>query len=71
MLAACADQKITQRLGGRLMRISPRLGMLAGALAALTLVSACAYDGARSGGFQHVRAGSHGYAYGYGAPTSP
>jgi hypothetical protein len=50
-----------------------RVWLVGGALAALTLVSACAYDGygARQGGFQHVRAGSHGFAYGYCAPSAP
>lgn len=52
------------------MRIfSRRVWLVGGALAALTLVSACAYDGARSNGYSHVRAGNWGASGGYGAPT--
>lgn len=53
------------------MRIfSRRTWLVGGALAALTLVSACAYDAGRSAGYSHVRAGNWGDSGGYGAPSA-
>jgi hypothetical protein len=52
------------------MRKSVRgLGLAAGALVALTLVSGCAYDVARDGGYSHVRSGNWGARGGYGATS--
>lgn len=51
------------------MRNSARVGMAAGALIALTLVSGCAYDVVREGGYSHVRSGNWGARGGYGATS--